>query len=160
MSAPHEDHIGDEPRWVIEQRIEQDRLRRAEAGERALIQMLRLADKPLPWRSLAPAAYLLIRAGVISGDDLTFGSDYDLRVRSYELDAGWTHARDANHLSITPLTEMVSLGEVEYGPTELPDEAGSAIAERLFALAPAELLREAQRELLVPELDASASLSL
>jgi len=73
--------------------------------------------------ALEPAALVLVRAGILDGTGLTFGSDYDLSVRSREICRGFTRAVDSFRLSAN-LSEMwLSDSTAESLAAEIDEEA-------------------------------------
>jgi len=113
-----------------------------------VVEFVRLAGGRVASSAFEPAALLLVRAGVLDGDGLTFGSDYDLNIRSRELRLGYVIAVDSGKL-LTNSREMW-LGRdctETANPLEADSEA-AVFAREVFGLPREELVRQARRLLL------------
>lgn len=116
-------------------------------------EIVRLVGQPANPDLLDPAALILSRAELISADDVTFGCDYNLNVKSIELAEGYVYACSMNWLYSE--RGHVTVSEVApISPAE-PSEKARQLAAELFSLdRPA--LHERARPLLLgarPELE-------
>lgn len=112
-----------------------------------VIELVRLAGGRVSTAAFEPAALILIRAGAIDGDGVTFGCDYDLRVYSRELRRGYTHAVDARQL--TSNGDEIWLGPVGLDHDQSQTEHDAlALAQTVFGLPREELARRARHLLL------------
>ena len=109
-----------------------------------VVDVVALAGSPVNPSLIAPAA-LMLRAEQL--DDLpciTFGCNYDLDVRSFELERGYVRAIDSGWLTLR-------LSEVRVHPrvaSSRVDGDATARAAELFALPKEELHRAARHHLL------------
>jgi hypothetical protein len=93
---------------------------------------------------VAPAALILKAEELVELPEISFGSNYDLDVRSNELDRGLVDALDAGWLRVRD----ARVSATELVPPPLSTEALRARAQELFALGAEELTRAARHHLL------------
>lgn len=113
-------------------------------GEK-VIELVRLAGGRLETWAFEPAALLLVRAGALDGAGLTFGSDYDLHVRSRELRRGFVEALGSGRLAATSSEMWLTQPAPAVEPA---DDERSQFARTIFALPRLELEQTARRQLL------------
>jgi len=106
--------------------------------------LVALAGAPVDPARVSPAALILKAEGLVNLPAISFGSNYDLDVRSIELDRGLVNALDCGWLHIRD--GRVSATELVTPP--LTREAARARAQELFALGAEELMRAARHHLL------------
>src|ERR1700719_885134 len=72
-----------------------------------VVQLLRLAGGSVEAVALEPAALVLSREGLLDCTGVTYGCDYDLEIRSFDLRRGYVRALDAG--SIVSDGRLISL---------------------------------------------------
>jgi hypothetical protein len=110
-----------------------------------VVELVRLAGGRLASADFEPVALLLVRAGVLDGDGLTFGSDYDLNIRSRELRRGYVLAVDSGKLLTNSREMWLGHDDVDLRQT---DSEAVVFAREVFGLPREELVRQARRLLL------------
>lgn len=111
---------------------------------RLVVEILALAEGPVDPSVLTPAALVLSREGLIDCPQVTFGCNYDLDVRSFELRRGYARAVDAGWLTLRSR-------KVSVNPNFQPRRANAAARARateLYSLGRSELMRSARHHLL------------
>jgi hypothetical protein len=111
---------------------------------RLVVDIVDLAGAPVDPALIEPVALLLNTEGHLDLPNVTFGSNYDLDVRSRELERGYVRAIDSGWLRLRS-------GQVEANPrftsvTRSPDAA--KLARYLFAAARDQLMSKARHHLL------------
>jgi hypothetical protein len=112
-----------------------------------VVELVRLAGGRLASSDFEPVALLLVRAGILDGDGLSFGSDYDLNIRSRELRRGYVLAVDSGKLLTNSREMWLSSDDVDLRQT---DSEAVVFAREVFGLPREELMRQA-RQLLLAE---------
>lgn len=110
-----------------------------------VVELVRLAGGRVQTWAFEPAALLLVRAGILDGAGLTFGSDYDLKVHSRELCRGFVEAVGRGRLGTTSVEMWLNGPDAEVRPT---DNEREQLARAIFELPRAELEQTARRQLL------------
>jgi hypothetical protein len=110
-----------------------------------VVDLVHLAGGRVASAAFEPVALLLMRAGVVDGEGVTFGCDYDLNIRSRELRRGFVRAIDCGKLVAN--SDEMWLGVESSGRPDADREA-LLLARELFALPRPELERRARRQLL------------
>jgi hypothetical protein len=108
--------------------------------------VVELVGAPADPLLINPLALILVREGLIDADGVTFGCDYDLNIRSIELERGYASA--VNRGWLTRKKRLVSLS-VHQGIERV--SAGASARQRigeLVALGRADLEARARRLLL------------
>ncbi len=124
--------------------VEQQSSDPADRFARLVVQLVALADASVDPALITPAALILRDEDLIDLPDVTFGCNYELDVRSFELDRGYVRAIDAGWLKLRS-------GEVRVNSHfASPDMScgASARARDLFALRRREIVRIARHHLL------------
>lgn len=109
-----------------------------------VVQLVALAVTPVDPTLITPVALVLRDEHLIDLPDVTFGCNYELDVRSFELDRGYVRAVDAGWLTLRS-------GEVRVNPQSASpglDPDVSTRARELIALERRELIRVARHHLL------------
>ena len=109
-----------------------------------VVGVVALVGSPVNPSLIAPAALVLRSEGLVDLPGVTFGCNYDLAVRSFELERGYVRAIDSGWLRLR-------LGEVRVHSRVVPssvDGKAAARAAELFALPKEELQRAARHHLL------------
>jgi len=120
------------------------------AGELAarVLELVCLAGGRVASFAFEPAALLLVRGGILDGDGLTFGSDYDLNVRSRELRRGYVLAVDSGKLLTNSREMWLRRDDADSADPRDVDSEGCVFAREVFGLPREELARRARRLLL------------
>lgn len=111
---------------------------------RAYSALVALAGAPVDPAFVAPAALILKAEGLVDLPAVSFGSNYDLDVRSIELDRGLVDALDSGWVRVRD--GKVSATELVTPPAAA--EPAQARAQELFALDAEKLTRAARHHLL------------
>lgn len=111
---------------------------------RTYVGLVALAGVPVDPARVPPAALILKAEGLVDLPAISFGSNYDLDVRSIELERGLVDALDSGWIRVR--NGRVSATELATPP--LTSEAARARAQKLFALGAEELTRYARHHLL------------
>lgn len=108
-----------------------------------VVQLVALAGAPVDPTHITPAALVLRGEDLIDLPHVTFGCNYELDVRSIELDRGYVRAVDSGWLTLRS-------GEVQVDPEVAPpyvNSDASTRAREVFALERQELIRAARHHL-------------
>lgn len=141
IAAVNEIPAADDPLVLVEQRESSDP---ADRFGQLVVHLVALANGPVDPMRVTPAALLLRDEHLIDLPDVTFGCNYELDVRSFELDQGYVRAIDAGWL-------ILRGGELRVNPHfALPDLDSNVLARAgdLFALERRDLIRVARHHLL------------
>lgn len=117
---------------------------RADRFAELVVQLVALAGRPVDPTVIAAAALVLRGEHLAELPRVTFGCNYDLDIRSFELERGLVRAINAGWLTLR--SGKVHLHQQLPTPDMDPD--ASAEARELFALERRELIRIARHHLL------------
>jgi len=116
----------------------------ADQHAQLIVALVALVDGPVDPSALVPAALVLSCEGFVSLPGVTFGCNYDLDVRSFELRQGYARAIDGGRLTLH--SRKISVNP-NFRPHPADAEA-RARATELFSLERRELMRLARHHLL------------
>jgi hypothetical protein len=109
-----------------------------------VVKLVALSHEAVDPSAIVPAAFILSREGLLQVDEVTFGSNYDLDVRSFELERGYARAVDGGWLILRSQKVAANRGLL----SESGDGTASTRAAELFSLPSEQLMRMARHYLL------------